>query len=113
MAYIKTYPDMVEMSDFLGFYPNEIDSDIGKYTFEIGGLIFTYCIVEGWVEITIKVGRETAVEFTTECIEFLKIRRDKDGEFIEIGQNFTIDRMVQIELYIRPKILLKYASLEC
>ena len=45
--------------------------------------------------------------------ESLKIRRNKDGEFIEIGQNFTIGRMVQIELYIRPKILLKYASLEC
>ncbi len=53
------------------------------------------------------------MEFTAECIESLKIRRDKDGEFIEIGQNFAIDRMVQIELYIRPKILLKYASLEC
>ena len=51
MTYIKTYPDMVEMSDFFGFYPDEIDSDIRKYTFEIGGLIFTYCIVEGWVEI--------------------------------------------------------------
>ena len=113
MTYIKTYPDTVEMSDFLGFYPDEIDSDIGKYTFEIGGLIFTYCIVEGWVEITIKTGGETAVEFTAECIESLKIRRNKDGEFIEIGQNFTIDRMVQIELYIRPKILLKYTSLEC
>lgn len=48
-----------------------------------------------------------------ECIESLKIRRNKDGEFIEIGQNFAIDRMVQIELYMRPKILLKYASLEC
>ena len=113
MTYIKTYPDVMEMSDFFGFYPDEIDNDIGKYTFEIDGLIFTYCIVEGWVEITIKVGGETAVEFTAECIEPLKIRRNKDGEFIEIGQNFAIDRMVQIELYIRPKILLKYASLEC
>lgn len=113
MTYIKTYPDVMEMSDFFGFYPDEIDSDIGKYTFGINGLIFTYCIVEGWVEITIKIGGETAVEFTAECIEFLKIRKDKDGEFIEIGQNFAIDRMVQIELYIRPKILLKYASLEC
>ena len=65
------------------------------------------------MEITIKTGGETAVEFTAECIESLKIRRDKDGEFIEIGQNFAIDRMVQIELYIRPKILLKYVSLEC
>jgi hypothetical protein len=113
VTYIKTYPDTVEMSDFLGFYPDEIDSDIGKYTFKINGLIFTYCIVEGWVEITIKTGGETAVEFTAECIESLKIRRNKDGEFIEIGQNFAIDRMVQIELYIRPKILLKYVSLEC
>jgi len=113
MTYIKTYPDTVEMSDFLSFYPDEIDSDIGKYTFGINGLIFTYCIVEGWVEITIKVGGETAVEFTAECIESLNIRRNKDGEFIEIGQNFAIDRMVRIELYIRPKILLKYASLEC
>ena len=113
MTYIKTYPDTVEMSDFLGFYPDEIDSDIGKYTFKINGLIFTYCIVEGWVEITIKVGGETAVEFTAECIESLNIRRNKDGEFIEIGQNFAIDIMVQIELYIRPKILLKYVSLEC
>ena len=104
---------MVEMSDFFGFYPDEIDSDIGKYTFKTDGLIFIYCIVEGWVNITIKVGGEAAVEFTAECIESLKIRRDKDGEFIEIGQNFAIDRMVQIELYIRPKILLKYASLEC
>ncbi len=51
MTYIKTYPDMVEMSDFFGFYPDEIDSDIGKYMFEIEGLIFTHCIVEGWVEI--------------------------------------------------------------
>lgn len=43
MTYIKTYPDVVEMSDFFGFYPDEIDSDIGRYTFEIGGLlIFTY-----------------------------------------------------------------------
>ena len=65
------------------------------------------------MEITIKTGGETAVEFAAECIESLKIRRNKDGEFIEIGQNFAIDRMVQIELYIRPKILLKYASLEC
>ena len=65
------------------------------------------------MEITIKIGGETAVEFTAECIESLNIRRNKDGEFIEIGQNFAIDRMVQIELYIRPKILLKYASLEC
>ena len=65
------------------------------------------------MEITIKIGGETAVEFTAECIESLKIRRNKDGEFIEIGQNFAIDRMVQIELYIRPKILLKYVSLEC
>lgn len=113
MTYIKTYPDVMEMSDFFGFYPDEIDSDIGKYTFKIDGLIFTYCIVEGWVEITIKAGGEAAVEFTAECIESLKIRRDKDGEFIEIGKNFAIDRMVQIELYIRPKILLKYASLEC
>lgn len=113
MTYIKTYPDTLEMSDFLGFYPDEIDSDIGKYTFGINGLIFTYCIVEGWVEITIKIGGEIAVEFTAECIESLNIRRNKDGEFIEIGQNFAIDRMVQIELYIRPKILLKYASLEC
>lgn len=113
MTYIKTYPDVMEMSDFFGFYPDEIDSDIGKYTFGINGLIFTYCIVEGWVEITIKIGGETAVEFTAECIESLNIRRNKDGEFIEIGQNFAIDRMVQIELYIRPKILLKYASLEC
>ena len=63
--------------------------------------------------ITIKAGGEAAVEFTAECIESLKIRRDKDGEFIEIGQNFAINRMVQIELYIKPKILLKYASLEC
>lgn len=47
MTYIKTYPDVMEMSDFFGFYPDEIDSDIGKYTFEIDGLIFTYCIVEG------------------------------------------------------------------
>lgn len=113
MTYIKTYPDTLEMSYFLGFYPDEIDSDIGKYTFGINGLIFTYCIVEGWVEITIKIGGEIAVEFTAECIESLNIRRNKDGEFIEIGQNFAIDRMVQIELYIRPKILLKYASLEC
>lgn len=113
MTYIKTYPDTVQMSDFLGFYPDEIDSDIGKYTFGINGLIFTYCIVEGWVEITIKVGGEIAVEFTAECIESLRIRRNKDGEFIELGQNFAIDRMVQIELYIRPKILLKYTSLEC
>lgn len=113
MTYIKTYPDVMEMSDFFGFYPDEIDSDIGKYTFEIDRLIFTYCIVEGWVEITIKTGEETAAEFTAECIESLKIRRNKDGEFIEIGQNFAIDRMVQIELCIRPKILLKYASLEC
>ena len=65
------------------------------------------------MEITIKTGGETAVEFTAECIESLNIRRNKDGEFIEIGQNFAIDRMVQIELYIRPKILLKYVSLEC
>ena len=65
------------------------------------------------MEITIKAGRETAVEFTAECIESLNIRRNKDGEFIEIGQNFAIDIMVQIELYIRPKILLKYVSLEC
>ena len=65
------------------------------------------------MEITIKIGGETAVEFTAECIESLNIRRNKDGEFIEIGQNFAIDRMVEIELYIRPKILLKYASLEC
>lgn len=65
------------------------------------------------MEITIKTGGETAVEFTAECIESLKVRRNKDGEFIEIGQNFAIDRMVQIELYIRPKILLKYVSLEC
>lgn len=113
MTYIKTYPDVVEMSDFFGFYPDEIDGDIGKYAFEIYRLIFTYCIVEGWVEITIKIGGETAVEFTAECIESLNIRRNKDGEFIEIGQNFAIDIMVQIELYIRPKILLKYASLEC
>lgn len=113
MTYIKTYPDVMEMSDFFGFYPDEIDGDIGKYAFEIYRLIFTYCIVEGWVEITIKIGGETAVEFTAECIESLEIRRNKDGEFIEIGQNFAIDRMVQIELYIRPKILLKYASLEC
>lgn len=113
MTYIKTYPDVMEMSDFFGFYPDEIDSDIGKYTFGINGLIFTYCIVEGWVEITIKVGGEIAVEFTAECIESLRIRRNKDGEFIELGQNFAIDRMVQIELYIRPKILLKYTSLEC
>ena len=37
------------------------------------------------MEITIKAGGKTAVEFTAECIESLKIRRNKDGEFIEIG----------------------------
>ena len=34
MTYIKTYPDVMEMSDFFGFYPDEIDSDIGKYRFK-------------------------------------------------------------------------------
>lgn len=115
MSYLIRYPDADELFEFFCTAPSFSDREKGHFAYEVsvgseGILIFSFCVVEGWVQTVLRFKDNVVTKFLSEGISEVWISAGTDNALCVNGS--LNGRVVALRLRLYPTLCVDWSVLE-
>ncbi|AOR61146.1 hypothetical protein C5E18_22560 [Pectobacterium parmentieri] len=114
VRHIVNYPDDIDFLSFFESEPSYISSDLQCMAYTVSNhgttIEFSYNVTEGWVQVKLLADEHVIIQYLTEGVTDIVLRKDRSGEYIftEVISH-VID--TKIEIMWKPLISIKVNSL--
>lgn len=115
MSNLNSYPGTSELFEFFCVEPSFFDREKGHFAYEVsvsseGVLIFSFSVVEGWVQTVLKFKNNVVTKFLSEGISEVWISTGTDNTLCAQG-NFN-GSTVALRLRVYPELCIDWSILE-
>ena len=113
--FIRTFPDEIDLLAFFEGEPTFQDREYLHFAYQYTdqnemSILFSFSATGGWIQTIIEYKQKRIVHNLMEGVEYFKIEKDVDGEYLTT-EVVLEDTRTEVEIRLQPFVFTKFSTL--